>query len=334
MNNQDVVVFCENDKESISQATKEILSKGRQLACQLGVKLIALSIEDLNNNHINQIQLYGADKIIICNVIKKEYDYEFVANAVTNILKKYKPQILLFCSNYKGRALAPWIASKMKTGATADCVDLSIDSKTRKLIQTRPAFGGNIMADIICENSMPQIATIRRGVFSPVITKAMPKQFEVIRVNYEQFSKESIELISSHEILEQDSLLDAKIIFAGGRGIKREGFQLLNRLANIIGDYAIVGGTRAAVDSGYVSYSRQIGQTGLTVKPELYCAFGISGAAEHIAGISNAKKILAVNTDPNAKIFDVADYKIVGDAFVFINKLIERYDKNNAIRSK
>lgn len=326
MNNQDVFVFCENEHGNISQASKEILSKGRQLANQLSVKLIALSTDILNENYVKQIQLYGADEIIFCNVGNKKHDYEFVAKALVHVLEIFKPQILLLCSNYKGRSLAPWIASKMKTGATADCIDLSIDQITQKLIQTRPAFSGNLMADIVCEKSTPQIATVRCGVFPQIKSPYSHKTPKIIHINCEHRFNSNVELVSSYKITERNNLLDAKIILAGGRGIGKEGFHLLNKLSEVMGDSVSVAGTRVAVDLGFVDYNKQIGQTGLNVKPKLYCAFGISGASEHISGMTNSNKILAVNTDPKAKIFDVADYKIVGDAIEFISRLIEKYN--------
>ena len=326
MNSQDVFVFCENEHGNISQATKEILSKGRQLANQLSVKLIALSIDNLNEHHTKQIQLYGADEIIICNVDNREYDYEFVAKTLVHTLEMFNPQILLLCSNYKGRSLAPWIASKMKTGATADCTDLSIDPITRKLVQTRPAFSGNLMADIVCEKATPQIATVRCGVFPQITSSHSHKTPNILHMSHEHLFDSNVKLVSSHKNIERNDLFDAEIILAGGRGIGKEGFHLLNKLSEVMGDSVSVAGTRVAVDLGFIDYNKQVGQTGMNVKPKLYCAFGISGASEHISGITNSNKILAVNVDPKAKIFDVADYKIVGNAIEFISSLIDKYN--------
>lgn len=331
MISQDVFVFCENAHGSISLASKEILSKAKHLANQLSVKLVALSTESFSENNIKQIQQYGVDEIIICDVGNKAYNYEFVAKAIIHAIEIFKPQILLFCSNYRGRALAPWIASKMKTGATADCINLSIDPITKKLIQTRPAYSGNLMADIVCENTTPQIATVRCGVFPQITSSNLYKRPNIISINCKQQYTSNIELISRCKITEENSLYDAEIILAGGRGIGKEGFILLDKLSKVMGNCVYVAGTRVAVDLGFIDYSKQIGQTGLNVNPKLYCAFGISGASEHIVGITNSDKILAVNTDPKAKIFDVADYKIVGDAIGFISRLIDKY---NIIKEK
>lgn len=326
MNRQDVFVLCDIEQGSISQATKEILGKGRQLANQINVKLIALTTDTLNENHVKQIQLYGADEIIICDIGNNEHDYEFVAKAIAYTIERFNPQIFLLCSNYRGRSLAPWIASKMKTGATADCTDLSIDPLSNKLIQTRPAFSGNLMADIVCEKAIPQIATVRCGVFPQIISSTTFKKTNVTHIDCKNLFTSNIDLISSCKIDERNSLAEAEIILAGGRGIGKEGFRLLNILSKAIGNSTCVAGTRAAVDLGFIDYEKQIGQTGLNVKPKLYCAFGISGASEHIVGITNSDKILAVNTDSKSRIFEVADYKIVADAIEFISKLIEIYN--------
>jgi electron transfer flavoprotein alpha subunit len=254
-----------------------------------------------------------------------DFDEDVQAELVSQILLEKKPEIFLGGGTVVGRSLLPRVAARILTGLTADCTELSIDPETQLLKQTRPAFGGNIMATILTQNHRPQMATVRHKVMTPAAKVSEPKG-KVIELKHIPIPKSKLEFL---EFVEEKTatvnLVEADVIVSGGRGIKDpKNFTLIEQLALATG--GAVGASRAAVDAGWIPYSHQVGQTGKTVKPTVYIACGISGAIQHLAGMKASDMIIAINSDPNAPIFDVAHYGIVGDLFQVVPELIKRLE--------
>ncbi len=324
---RDVMVFAEQRRDELEEAAFELLSKGRELADSLGVELYTLLICKDIEDKPKQLIAGGADKVIVVRNYSLHY---FLPEPYTKILidifNKYKPSIFLAPSTTQGRALLSRTAASIYTGLTADCTGLSVD-KEGNLIQTRPAFGGTIKARIITPNTRPQMATVRPKVFSP-LPKDPKRLGEIIE---ETIPEERLKSVSKFESWIEDetsqiSIEDADIIIAGGRGLgKADNFKLLYKLAELIG--AAVGASRSVIDEGWIPYSHQIGQTGKTVAPSIYMAFGISGAIQHLEGMRSSDFIVAVNKNPEAPIFKVADIGIVADIFDVIPVLREEYLK-------
>jgi len=324
---RDVMVFAEQRRDELEEAAFELLSKGRELADSLGVELYTLLICKDIEDKPKQLIAGGADKVIVVRHYSLHY---FLPEPYTNILidifNKYKPSIFLAPSTTQGRALLSRTAASIYTGLTADCTGLSVD-KEGNLIQTRPAFGGTIKARIITPDTRPQMATVRPKVFSP-LPKDPERLGEIIE---ETIPEERLKSVSKFESWIEDetsqiSIEDADIIIAGGRGLgKADNFKLLYKLAELIG--AAVGASRSVIDEGWIPYSHQIGQTGKTVAPSIYMAFGISGAIQHLEGMRSSDFIVAVNKDSEAPIFKVADIGIVADLFDVIPVLREEYLK-------
>lgn len=333
----EVWVFAEQHAAQLEDTPLELMGKARHLADTLGVEVAALllgdAVESLGQNLIH----FGADKVYLVEDPKlKTYQTASYAKVICDLIEKHKPQIVLYGATPTGRDLAPRIASAMKAGLTADCTDLRIgDHKIAKtgdvyenlLLQIRPAFGGNIIATIINYDRWPQMATVREGVM--VMPDPDPQRTGTVIKEKADLSMADLPL----EVLQEEkrekkvNLKASRIIVAGGAGVgSKENFQQLWDLANCLG--AAVGGTRAAVDLGYIDHDHQIGQTGTTVRPSLYIALGISGAIQHRAGMDESQKIIAVDSDPDAPIFNVAHYKIVGDLNEVVPKMIK------AIREK
>jgi electron transfer flavoprotein alpha subunit len=301
----------------------ELLSKGRALAVELGEELCAVVIGDSNSKYFDALSSYGASKIYNVEAAGyKDYNTEAYANALARLINKYKPSVVLYPSTYQGRDLSPRIAAEIITGLTADCTGLSI--KNGNLVQTRPAFGGNIMADIITPNHRPQMATVRPNVMTKellavaraprIVNESVPLPANAARVRIISQERDKNR--------ELDKLDEARIILSGGRGMKTaENFKVLNEIASLLG--GAVGASRAAVDAGWEPKSRQVGQSGVTVKPKLYLACGISGAVQHIVGMQGSDIIIAVNKDDSAPIFNIAKYAIVGDANAIMPKVFE-----------
>ena len=249
---------------------------------------------------------------------------DLYTKGLVELIEKYKPEIVIAGATSLGRSFIPRVAAILKTGLTADCTGLEIDIDRRLLLQTRPTFGGNIMATIICQTKRPQMSTVRPRVFK----KGTPdgrRKGQVIRVDFnkQRITSRTKLLSFIDDIIEAVKLEDANIIVSGGRGVgKAENFQLLEELAGVMG--AALGSSRPPVDDGWVPYSHQVGQTGKTVCPKLYIACGISGAVQHLAGMQTSDTIVAINDDPNAPIFDVATYGIVGDLFKVVPMLIKK----------
>lgn len=321
---KDVWIFAEQRGGVITPVVLELLGEGRRLADELGVKLCAIlpgqDVEPLTA----KLFAYGADVVYTADSpLLDKYTTDGYTKVISDAIREYNPEIVLYGATNIGRDLAPRIAARIGTGLTADCTKLEIDPEEKKLMQTRPAFGGNLMATIICPNHRPQMSTVRPGVME----KSKPGEGisgQVIKLDIKLASSDIHTLVK--EIVKSKksliSLTDAKVIVSGGRGLgNADGFELIKKLADAMG--GVVGSSRAAVDAGWIDHSHQVGQTGTTVKPQIYVACGISGAIQHLAGMQNSDIIIAINKNERAPIFDVADYGLVGDIYECIPLLIE-----------
>lgn len=320
-------IFAEQHKGEVLPVVYELLGKGQKLAQKKGCKLTAVIFGTDIKSNIQNLVSYGAQQIIFCEDISLVENLdENYAELLAMLIEKHKPEILLFGATGFGRSLAPRVAAKVGTGLTADCTILEIDEETSLLQQTRPAFGGNLMATIICPNHRPQMATIRPGVMSSQKVTSC-NEAELLFIAMPELKKSNIEILEeilSHEV---NSIADSEIIVSVGRGIgSPKNMNLAKRLAELIG--GTVGVTRPLVDIGWSQYKNQIGQTGSVVSPKLLITCGISGAIQHLAGINNAGTIIAINNDPEAPIFSIADYKVVGDCIEILKKLIATLEKN------
>ncbi len=334
-----VFVFCETDNGKVLDISLELLSSGKKLASKLNCKLEAIVLGNELSNVGMQISKYGVDKIFVAD--DKRLDPFMTLpyhRIIYKILQEEKPQIVLFGASSAGRDLAPRLASALQCGLTADCTRLEIGSHLDKkskieydnlLLAIRPAFGGSIMATIVNWEWPPQMATVREGVMKKeVFDENYKSEIEIINVS-ELLSDEDfiIELLERHVEESKVNLKEAPIIVAGGYGVgSKENFNLLYDLAAILGGE--VAGSRAAVDAGFLEHERQVGQTGVTVRPKLYIACGISGAIQHRAGMDQSAMIVSINTDPEAPINKIADYVIVGDLGEVIPKMINSYKKH------
>ena len=334
----EVWVFAEQHNGHLEDTPLELMSKGRQLADSLGVKLAAVLLGDTVKPLATKLVQYGANKVYVAEQpILRAYQTNSYAKLMLELIHKHKPQIVLYGATTTGRDLAPRIASAAKAGLTADCTDLQIgdhqtikDGKLHKnlLFQIRPAFGGNIIATIINYDRWPQMATVREGVM-PMPQPDVKRKGEIIEVTA-QLSQQDLplEILAEQKQPKKVDLKGARIIVAGGAGVgSKENFRLIWDLANCLG--AAPAGSRAAVDLGFIDKDHQVGQTGTTVRPSLYIAVGISGAIQHQAGMSQSQKIVAINKDPEAPIFQVAHYKIVGDLNDVVPKMIKAIKEKN-----
>ena len=338
MNN--VFVYIEMEGGKVADVSLELLTKGRELATTLGVKLEAVALGHNLAGLEKELAKYGADTVWVADDELFEPFRTLPHTAVLcGLIEQEKPQIALFGATPVGRDFAPRVSSALHSGLTADCTQLEIgdhkDAKTGKeytnlLYQIRPAFGGNLMATILCPDHRPQIGTVRPGVFKksePGEAKAEVVK-EDIHVDAKDIRTQVLELIKEADT-ENVDLEGAEIIVSGGRGVGGpEGFEPVKALADVLG--GVVGASRAAVDSGWIAHSHQVGQTGKTVGPKLYIACGISGAIQHLAGMSGSDCIVAINKDPDAPIFDVADYGVVGNLFEVLPVLTEEIKKARA----
>ncbi len=325
---KDVWIYIEHEHGKVANVSFELLGEGKKLANDLGCKLCGMIFGDKVDDFIKEVAAYGADKVYVTeSPVLKEYRTDPYAGAAVNLIRKYKPEIVLFGATTQGRDFAGTVATTIETGLTADCTGLEIDPETKYLKQTRPAFGGNIMATILdYPNYRPQMSTVRPKVF-PMPPRDDSKKGEVIReplpMTEEQVRTKVLEFIKGAEAV---NLVDAEIIVSGGRGVgSGENFKVVRELAEVLG--AAVGASRATVDEGWISYEHQVGQTGRTVRPKIYIACGISGAIQHLAGMKTSDIIVAINKDPEAPIFKVATYGIVGDLFAVVPMLKEEFKK-------
>lgn len=337
MNN--VVVYCEIEDGHVAEVSQELMTKGRGLANELGVKLEAVAIGHELEGIENQIFPYGVDTVYVADDARlAPYTTLPHTAIIVKLFQEQKPQIALMGASSIGRDLGPRVSSALHSGLTADCTSLVIgnheDKKQGKvyedlLYQIRPAFGGNIIATIINPDCRPQMATVREGVMKKEILDPKYKG-KVVKLEVAKYVSDAdfaVEIIERHMEKSKVNMKAAPIVIAGGYGMgSKENFQLLFELAEVLGGE--VGASRAAVDAGYVEHERQIGQTGVTVRPKLYIACGISGQIQHRAGMEESAQIIAINTDPEAPINAIADYVITGDIAAVLPKMIKYYKKN------
>jgi len=323
-----VCVYLETNNRKIIDVGYELISAGRILADKLNVSLSAAAIGNELENDAGETFKYGLDKLyIIDNPVFSVNLDDIFAKALVQVIDKYKPEIFLAGATMFGRTLIPKVAAILKTGLTADCTGLSIDEEKKILLQTRPTFGGNILATIITKNSRPQMATVRPHVMEKKKIKEeignFGEKIEYIKIDQNKF-KTKYKLVDIEKELEENiNITDYDVIVSGGRGLGGgDKFSLLKELAGVLG--GVVGASRAAVDSDWISYPHQVGQTGKTVNPKVYIACGISGAIQHLAGMQTSDIIIAINKDPDAPIFKIANYGIVGDLFEVIPKMIKK----------
>ena len=327
---KDVWVFIEHEQGTLAHVSFELLGEGRKLADALGCKLCGMLLcgNEGMDVFVREAIAYGAEKVYVTeSPLLKEYRTDPYASGAVNLIRTFKPEIVLFGATTQGRDFAGTVATTLETGLTADCTGLDIDPEKKMLRQTRPAFGGNIMATILdYPNYRPQMATVRPKVFAmparddsrkgEVIKEPLPITEDKIRTKILEFIKGA----------ESVNLVDAEIIVSGGRGIgNAENFKIIRELADVL--RAAVGASRATVDAGWISYDHQVGQTGRTVRPKIYFACGISGAIQHQAGMKTSDIIVAINKDPDAPIFKVATYGIVGDIFTVVPMLTQEFRK-------
>ncbi|HIX72787.1 MAG: electron transfer flavoprotein subunit alpha/FixB family protein [Clostridiales bacterium] len=324
---KDVWVFAEQRGGVITPVVFELLGKGRDLASDIGdVKLCAILLGEDLSDMTTQLFEAGADVVYTADSpLLKNYTSDGYTKVISDAIHEFKPEIVLYGATHIGRDLAPRIAKRVSTGLTADCTKLDIDPETKGILQTRPAFGGNLMATIKCPNHRPQMSTVRPGVMDKapvqkgrtgeVIPVTLTLQESDIRTKIIEIVKTAKDMVS---------LTDAEIIVSGGAGLgDASGFELIKKFADKVG--GVVGASRAAVDAGWIDHSHQVGQTGTTVKPKIYIACGISGAIQHLAGMQTSDIIIAINKNPMAPIFEVADYGIVGDLYKVIPELMEAW---------
>src|SRR5574344_1826394 len=326
MNKEDyknIFVFVEQRDGKIQNVGLELLGKSRELADILNQEVYAIFLGNNIKSKANELIAYGADKVLMCeDRCLETYTTEPYAQAIYQIVQDYKPSIVFIGATTIGRDLGPRLSARISTGLTADCTKLEI-SDEKELWSTRPAFGGNLMATIVCPDHRPQMSTVRPGVMKAMEADAARKG-EVIdyKVNFDK-SKFKVKVLKT--VKATDNMVDiseAKILISGGRGVgSKEGFEMLGELAKVL--KGEVSSSRACVDAGIIGHERQVGQTGKTVRPQLYMACGISGAIQHLAGMEESEYIIAINKDKFAPIFSVADLGIVGDLNKIVSLLID-----------
>lgn len=337
MNN--IIVFCETDNGKLCDVSLELLTKARSLAETLKCNLEALLIGSNVENLTDELYSYGVKTIHLADDPKLELFRTLPYSAITiSLFKEEKPQIALFGATSIGRDLAPRVSSSLHSGLTADCTSLEIgdhtDNKGGKwenlLYQIRPAFGGNIIATIINPDHRPQMATVREGVMKkePI---SSPVQGLIKRIDINKILMDTdfaVSIIERHIEEKKIDIKGSQIVIAGGYGVgSKENFQLIFDLAKVLG--AEVGASRAAVDSGFAEHERQIGQTGVTVRPKLFISVGISGQIQHTAGMDESAMVISINNDPNAPIHQIADYSVIGDLNEVLPKMIASYKKHS-----
>lgn len=319
-----VWVFAEQRGGKLMPVVIELLGEGRKLAQQIGTELCAVLLGENVADLARECIGYGADKVYVADAPElKDYTTDAYTKVIYEAIQQYKPEIVLCGATHIGRDLGPCLSVKCETGLTADCTKLEIDPVDHKIMQTRPAFGGNLMATIVCPEHRPQMSTVRPGVmekaaFDPDRTGEIVTLQPVFADG--DLRVKVLEIVKNLE--NAVSLTDAKVIVAGGMGLgSKEGFDLLAKLADRLG--GVVAASRACVDAGWAPHSWQVGQTGTTVKPAIYIACGISGAIQHVAGMKDSGYIVAINKNPSAAIFELADYGIVGDLYDVIPAILD-----------
>lgn len=326
-----VWVFAEQRDGELQKVALELLGKGREIADKLGVELTALLLGHKNIEEMTkELGAFGADKVLVCdNELLTHYSTDGYTKVINEVVNAKKPEILFIGASFIGRDLGPRVAGRLSTGLTADCTSLDVDAETNNLLMTRPAFGGNLMATIVCGDHRPQMSTVRPGVFEKLV-KDENRTFQVEKFDAKlaasDIRTETIEVVKS--IKEMVDITEADIVVSGGRGVGcKENFALLQELADVMG--GTLAGSRAAVDNGWVEKAVQVGQTGKTVRPTIYIACGISGAIQHLAGMQDSNFIIAINKDSDSPIMKAADVALVGDFAKVIPEMIAQYKEMN-----
>jgi len=327
-----VWVFAEQRDGELQKVSLEILGKGREIADKLGEELTALILGDKTDDMVKQLVAYGADKVIVAeHPLLGHFSTDAYAKVICELANERKPEIIFIGASYLGRDLGPRVSARLATGLTADCTSLDVDTETKNLLMTRPAFGGNLMATIVCGDHRPQMATIRPGVFEKLAKdKNRTCKIEKVTVTLTQadIRTKTLEVVKLAKDIAD--IGEANIIVSGGRGVgSKENFAILETLAASLG--GVVGGSRAAVENGWVDKSLQVGQTGKTVRPNVYIACGISGAIQHLAGMQESDFIIAINKDATAPIMKVADIAIAAD---YTKVLPEMVAQINALKEE
>jgi len=319
----DVLVFAEQENGEIHQVSYELLGKGRELADRLGVKLNAVLLGWHIENKASELVYRGADNVFLYeHPSLQDFDAVRYSRNIVKLVKETRPDIFLIGATRIGRTLAPKIAAALRTGLTADCIDLDLDSDGN-LIQIRPAFSGNIMAQIRTK-TRPQMATVRYRVMQ-MREKDTRREGKIIKKKVEVINETGMKIIEKIRA-DEVNLPEAEVIVSGGRGLKKpEDFSLLQELAGLLG--GIVGSSRPLVDAGWISKDHQVGFSGNTGKPKVYIACGISGAPQHLFGMRDSDVIIAINKDPTAPIFNISDYGVIGDLYEFVPLLIREIKK-------
>ncbi|HFF9301364.1 TPA: electron transfer flavoprotein subunit alpha/FixB family protein [Clostridium perfringens] len=316
-----VWVFAEQREGQLQKVSLELLGEGRKIADKLGSKLTALLIGNKVQNLVEDLSRHGADEVLVVDAPELEhYTTDGYTKAICELANAKKPNIILIGATFIGRDLGPRVAARLETGLTADCTSLDVDVESGDLLATRPAFGGNLMATIVCPDHRPQMATVRPGVFEklPLGENDATVENVEIKFNSNDIRTKIVEIIKEHKDIVDIS--EANVLVAGGRGIgSEENFKMLKELAEVMN--GSIAASRAAVEKGWVDKDYQVGQTGKTVRPNIYVACGISGAIQHAAGMQDSDMIIAINKDANAPIMKIADYAIVGD----VNKVVPEF---------
>ncbi|EOU1463374.1 electron transfer flavoprotein subunit alpha/FixB family protein [Clostridium perfringens] len=316
-----VWVFAEQREGQLQKVSLELLGEGRKIADKLGSKLTALLIGNKVQNLVEDLSRHGADEVLVVDAPELEhYTTDGYTKAICELANAKKPNIIFIGATFIGRDLGPRVAARLETGLTADCTSLDVDVESGDLLATRPAFGGNLMATIVCPDHRPQMATVRPGVFEklPLGENDATVENVEIKFNSNDIRTKIVEIIKEHKDIVDIS--EANVLVAGGRGIgSEENFKILKELAEVMN--GSIAASRAAVEKGWVDKDYQVGQTGKTVRPNIYVACGISGAIQHAAGMQDSDMIIAINKDANAPIMKIADYAIVGD----VNKVVPEF---------
>ncbi|MCC8096965.1 MAG: electron transfer flavoprotein subunit alpha/FixB family protein [Eubacterium sp.] len=322
-----VFIYAQQVDNKVDNIAYELIGKGKELASVLGTDVTAVLVGDNVKGLADDLAEYGADRVIVVEDPElKEYRTEPYTHAVASVINEFKPEIMLVGATAIGRDLGPRVSARVATGLTADCTFLEIGDfrgKANQLLMTRPAFGGNTIATIACPDNRPQMATVRPGVMQK-LERVPGRKAEVVEYKTEFIpDNKYVEILDIvKEVSNAADIMDAKILVSGGRGMgNAENFKMLEELADALG--GMVSCSRAVVDAGWMPKAMQVGQTGKTVRPNLYIACGISGAIQHLAGMEESDVIIAINKDETAPIFDVADYGIVGDVKKIVPKLTE-----------
>lgn len=327
---KDIWVLIEQNRDGTARSVSiQLLTPGRRIADQCGGTLTAVILGGDTGKCAEEVSLYGVDRIITAdNVRLKAMEAEAFAEAVDQLARKYRPEAILIGATVSGREIAPRIACRLKTGLTADCTDIAFDAELRKIIWTRPAYGGNLMAEIYCPRSLPQMGTVRSGIFAKPQTVMRPHA-EIITETLSLCpcgSGKTLVQTILDSIGDGEKIENAEIVISAGRGVGEGEIKQIKKLSDILG--GAVAASRGAVEEGWFLPSQQVGQTGKTISPKLYIACGISGAIQHLVGMTGAKTVVAINTDKDAPIFSVCDYGIVGDVREVIPALIKELEDN------